>query len=45
MTRRLEPGGAKVYAERDQAERSYQSNTAKENNCLERMVIGSRFGN
>ena len=45
VTRRLEPTGAEVYAERDQAERSYETNTAKENNCLERVVICSRFGN
>src|SRR5712664_1030185 len=39
VTRRLNPTGAEVYAERHQAERRNQPNTAKQHNCLGRMVV------
>jgi hypothetical protein len=45
VTHRLNPTGAGLYTERHQAERRNQPNTAKQHNCLGRMVMDSRFGN
>jgi hypothetical protein len=45
VARRSDPIGAEVYAEGDQAERSDQPDTAKQNDGLERTVLRSRFGN
>ncbi len=43
VTGRLEPAGAQVHTESSQAERGYQTNTAKPHDCLERLIVGPRF--
>ena len=45
VTHRLNPTGAEVYAERHQVERRGQPDAAKQHDSLERIVVGSRFGN
>lgn len=41
---RLEPAGAQVHTESYQADRSNQTKTAKQHDCLKRMIVGLRFG-
>lgn len=40
----LEPAAAHVYSESHQEERRNQPETAKQQNCLGRMIVGLRFG-
>src|SRR6202022_347796 len=42
---RLEPAGAQLHTESYQAERTNQTETTKPHDCLERMIVGLRFGN